>query len=225
MKLTYYGHSAFQVETGGHSLLIDPFISDNPHTEVAPESLTPSYILLTHAHGDHLGDTVDIAKRTGAKVVSSFEIVNYLSKQGVEGHPMNPGGPTEFEFGRVNFTPAWHSSSFPDGTYGGMPMGVVIESGGKRVYHAGDTALFSDMALVGRGGLDLALLPIGSNFTMGPEDAVEAVKLLKPKQVVPIHYNTFGPIEQDPQSFKRAVEAATDAECVVMKAGEVLTLA
>ena len=225
MKLTYYGHSAFGVETARHTLLIDPFISDNPHTEVAADSLTPSYILLTHAHGDHVGDTVEIAKRTGAKVISSFEIVNYLAKQGVQGHGMNPGGPTEFAFGRVNFTPAWHSSSFPDGTYGGMPMGVVVESEGKRVYHAGDTALFSDMALIGRKGLDLALLPIGSNFTMDPADALEAVKLLKPKQVVPIHYNTFPPIEQDVAAFKQAVETETDAECVILGAEEVLTLA
>ncbi|CAN5901500.1 metal-dependent hydrolase [soil metagenome] len=225
MKLTYYGHSAFAVETGQHTLLIDPFISGNPHTEVAPDSLTPSYIILTHAHGDHLGDTVDIAKRSGAKIISSFEIVNYLSNQGVEGHGMNPGGPTEFPFGRVNFTPAWHSSSFPDGTYGGMPMGVVVESEGKRVYHAGDTALFSDMALIAREPLDVALLPIGSNFTMGPDDALEAVKLLKPKRVVPIHYNTFSPIEQDVMAFKRAVESETDAECVILEAEEVLTLA
>ena len=137
---------------------------------------------------------------------------------------MNPGGATEFPFGKVNFTPAWHSNSFPDGTYGGMPMGVVIESDGKRLYHAGDTALFSDMALIGQKGLDLALLPIGSNFTMDPEDALQAVKLLKPKQVVPMHYNTFPPIEQDPEAFKKAVESETDAECVVLQAGEVLTL-
>ncbi len=225
MKLTYYGHSAFQLETADHVLLIDPFISDNPHTDASPDDFSPDYILLTHAHGDHLGDTVEMAKRSGAVVVSSFEIVNYLSRQGVESHPMNPGGPTEFAFGRVNFTPAWHSNSFPDGTYGGMPMGVVVESGGKRVYHAGDTALFSDMALIGRPALDLALLPIGSNFTMGPEDAVQAVELLKPKQVVPMHYNTFPPIEQDPEAFKKMVEAAGAAECVVLKAGEVLTLA
>lgn len=225
MKLTYYGHSAFQIETAGHTLLIDPFLSDNPHTDVAPEDFTPSYIILTHAHGDHVGDTVEIAKASDAVVISSFEIVNYLSNQDVEGHGMNPGGASEFPFGQVNFTPAWHSSSFPDGTYGGMPMGVVVESGGKRLYHAGDTALFSDMALIGKRPLDVALLPIGSNFTMGPEDAVEAVKLLKPKKVVPIHYNTFEPIKQDPELFKKAVESSSDAECVILKAGEVLTLA
>lgn len=225
MKLTYYGHSAFKLETAEHTLLIDPFISDNPHTDEAPENLTPDYIILTHAHGDHLGDTVAIAKRSGATVISSFEIVNYLGKQDVEGHGMNPGGAVSFPFGRVNFTPAWHSSSFPDGTYGGMPMGVVLESDGKRIYHAGDTALFSDMALIGKKPLDLALLPIGSNFTMDPDDALEAVKLLKPKKVVPIHYNTFDAIKQDAAAFKKAVEAESDAECVILGAGEVLTLA
>ena len=223
MKLTYYGHSALQLETGDHTLLVDPFISDNPHTDAAPEDFTPDYIVLTHAHGDHVGDTEALAGRTGATIISSFEIANYYGKD-LKVHPMNPGGSYEFPFGKVNFTPAWHSSSFPDGTYGGMPMGVVIQAGGKRVYHAGDTALFSDMALIGRGGLDVAFLPIGSNFTMGPDDAVEAVKLLKPKQVVPVHYNTFDPIKQDAEAFKRAVEAQTDAECVVMQAGEVLAL-
>ena len=137
---------------------------------------------------------------------------------------MNIGGSYDFPFGRVQFTPAWHSSSFPDGTYGGMPMGVLIESEGKRIYHAGDTALFSDMTLIGQNGLDLALLPIGSNFTMGPKDALEAVKLLKPKRVVPIHYNTFPPIKQDPEAFKAAVERHTDTECIILNAGEVLPI-
>ena len=224
MKLTYYGHSVVQLETGENTLLIDPFISDNPHTDTSPDDFSPDYIILTHAHGDHVGDTESIAKRTGATIVSSFEIGNYYEAKDFKVHPMNPGGPSEFPFGKLNFTPAWHSSSFPDGTYGGMPMGVVVEAEGKRVYHAGDTALFSDMSLIGRGGLDVAFLPIGSNFTMGPDDAVEAVKLLKPKQVVPLHYNTFDPIKQDPEAFKSAVEVQTDAECIVMQAGEVLTL-
>ena len=225
MKLTYYGHSAFKLETEQHTLLIDPFISNNPHTDATPEDFSPDYIILTHAHGDHLGDTVEIAKRSRAELISSFEIVNYLAERDVKGHGMNPGGATKFPFGKVNFTPAWHSNSFPDGSYGGMPMGVVLESDGKRLYHAGDTALFSDMGLIGKKPLDVALVPIGSNFTMDPEDALEAVKLLKPKQVVPIHYNTFPPIKQDSEAFKKAVEAQTDAECVVLKAGEVLTLA
>ena len=224
MKLTYYGHSTLQLETGDHTLLIDPFISDNPHTDASPDDFSPDYIILTHAHGDHVGDTESIAKRSGATIISSFEIGNYYGEKDLDTHPMNPGGPFEFPFGKLNFTPAWHSSSFPDGTYGGMPMGVVIEAEGKRIYHAGDTALFSDMSLIGRGGLDVAFLPIGSNFTMGPDDAVEAVKLLEPKQVIPIHYNTFDPIKQDAEAFKSAVEAQTGAKCLVMQAGGVLAL-
>lgn len=224
MKFTYYGHSTFQLEAKGHTLLIDPFIGDNPHTDAKPEDFSPDYIILTHAHGDHAGDTEAIAKRSDAMVISSFEIVNYYGAKDIKGHPMNLGGSFAFDFGTVKFIPAWHSSSFPDGTYGGMPMGVIIESGGKRAYHAGDTALFNDMSLIGKGGLDAAFLPIGSNFTMGPEDALEAVKLLKPKRVVPIHYNTFDPIKQDAQAFKRAVEQETESSCTVLGAGEVLSL-
>ena len=224
MKLTFYGHSAFALTTNDHTVLIDPFINDNPHSDAKAEDFSPSHIILTHAHGDHVGDTEAICKRSGATLISSFEIINYFEEKGIEGHGMNPGGSYEFPFGTVKFTPAWHSSSFPDGTYGGMPMGVIISAEDKRVYHAGDTALFSDMSLIGRDGLDLALLPIGDNFTMGPEDAVEAVKLLKPKRVVPIHYNTFPPIKQDPEAFKRLVEEATDCECLILEAGESLDL-
>ena len=224
MELLYYGHSAFHLTLGDTSVLIDPFLTDNPHTEVAPDAVRADYIILTHAHGDHVGDTEAIAERTGATLISSFEIVTYFSDKGVSGHPMNPGGGYDFSFGRVSFTPAWHSSSFPDGTYGGMPMGVVIEHEGKRLYHAGDTALFSDMTLIGRKGLDAALLPIGDNFTMGPEDALEAVNLLGPKLVVPIHYDTFDPIKQDAEAFRREVETHTSARCRVLSAGEALTL-
>lgn len=224
MDLTYYGHATFQLKTQTHSILIDPFFNDNPHTDEKADSFSPDYIILTHAHGDHTADAQSIAQRSNATIISSFEIVNYYSAKGVNGHGMNPGGKHSFEFGTVKFTPAWHSSSFPDGTYGGMPMGVVIEVGSKRVYHAGDTALFSDMKLIGASGLDVALLPIGDNFTMGPDDAVEAVKLLNPKQVVPIHYNTFPPIKQDPQVFKKLVEQTTACQCIVLQAGEQLSL-
>jgi L-ascorbate metabolism protein UlaG (beta-lactamase superfamily) len=224
MKLTYLGHSGFTLELADTQVMIDPFITGNPLAVHQPETFHPSHIILTHAHGDHVGDTESIAKRSDAEVISSFEIVTYLSARGLSGHGMNPGGGFDFPFGRVSFTPAWHSSSFPDGTYGGMPMGVVIASGGKRLYHAGDTALFSDMALIGRKGLDAALLPIGDNFTMGPEDALEAVKLLNPKVVIPIHYNTFELIEQDAGQFKAAVESQTNTKCVILKAGDAYEL-
>lgn len=220
MKLTYLGHSGFSLELEGAQVLIDPFITGNPLAVHQPESFSPSHIILTHAHGDHVGDTETIARRSNAEIISSFEIINYFAAKDLNGHGMNPGGGFDFPFGRVTFTPAWHSSSFPDGTYGGMPMGVVIQAAGKQLYHAGDTALFSDMALIGRKGLDAALLPIGDNFTMGPEDALEAIKLLKPKVVIPIHYNTFELIEQDTGAFKAAVERQTEAKCVILKAGE-----
>jgi L-ascorbate metabolism protein UlaG (beta-lactamase superfamily) len=220
MKLTYLGHSGFSLELEGAQVLIDPFITGNPLAVHQPESFSPSHIILTHAHGDHVGDTETIARRSNAEIISSFEIINYFAAKDLNGHGMNPGGGFDFPFGRVTFTPAWHSSSFPDGTYGGMPMGVVIQAAGKQLYHAGDTALFSDMALIGRKGLDAALLPIGDNFTMGPEDALEAIKLLKPKVVIPIHYNTFELIEQDTDAFKAAVERQTEAKCVILKAGE-----
>ena len=224
MKLTFIGHSACKLDIGNTEILIDPFISDNPQATLDADSFQPSYIILSHAHGDHVGDTEAIAKRTGAKIISSFEIVNYFGDKGIDGHPMNPGGGYDFDFGRVTFTPAWHSSSFPDGTYGGMPMGIIIEAEQKRIYHAGDTALFSDMALIARKPIDLALLPIGDNFTMGPEDALEAVKLLKSRQVVPIHYNTFDPIKQNPQQFKDRVSEYTESECTVLAPGDVIDL-
>ena len=224
MLFHFLGQAGFFVRIGEHELLIDPFLSGNGSAVDKPDDFSPSHILLTHGHADHYGDTEAIAKRCGATVVSSFEIVNYLSQKGIEGHGMNPGGSFQFPFGRLKFTPAWHSNSLPDGTYGGMPMGLVLEAEGKRVYHAGDTALFSDMQLIARKGIDLAFLPIGDNFTMGPADAVEAVKLLQPKQVVPIHYNTFPVIEQDADAFKQKVERETDARCVVLQPGERLEL-
>jgi len=221
MQLTYLGHSAVSLELTQQQLLIAPFISANPATEANPDDFSPSHIIITHAHGDHYGDTESIATRCGATLISTFEIVNYAAKNGVNGHGMNIGGGFDFDFGRVTFTPAWHSSAFPDGTYGGMPMGVVIESGGKTLYHAGDTALFSDMKLIGsKWSIDVALLPIGDNFTMGPDDALAAVSLLKPKVVIPVHYNTFDLIAQDAQAFKANVEANTSASCVVLEPGQ-----
>ncbi len=219
--IRYLGHSAFEIDFNGKvNLLIDPFITGNPLTTFKATDFEPDYIVLSHAHSDHIGDTEEIAKRSGATIVSSFEIVNYFAAKGLNGHPMNPGGGYDFSFGRISFTPAWHSSSFDDGSYGGMPMGIVLDIDGKRIYHAGDTALFSDMALIGRKAIDVALLPIGDNFTMGPADAVEAVKLLKPKTVVPIHYNTFDMIKQDPHIFKKSVEAQTDSICLLMDSGD-----
>jgi L-ascorbate metabolism protein UlaG (beta-lactamase superfamily) len=219
--LTYYGHSAWALDTQGTTILIDPFLTGNPLATVAAADLTPSFIILTHAHGDHYGDTVEIAKRTGATLIANFEIVNYAQKQGVANvHPLHIGGAAAFPFGRVKLTIAFHGSSFPDGTYGGMPAGVLIETDGKRIYNAGDTALFSDMRLIAEGGLDVALLPIGDNFTMGPDDATTAAKFLGAATVIPQHYNTWPIIKQDPAGFKRGVESSTTSKVAVLKPGE-----
>ena len=224
MKITFLGQSGFHIETEGHSILIDPFLTGNELAVNSPDEFSPSHIVLTHAHPDHYGDTEDIAKRSGATVVASFEVVNYLGEKDIQGHPMNVGGSFDFPFGKVTYTPAWHSNSLPDGTYAGMPSGLILEIGGKRIYHAGDTALFSDMKLITRGGIDLAMLPIGDNFTMGPADALEAVKLIEPKEVIPVHYNTFEVIQQDPDAFKASVESQTTSGCAVLSPGESLDL-
>jgi len=219
--LTYYGHSTWALETKGATILMDPFFTGNPLAPVAASAITASFIILTHAHGDHYGDTVEIAKRTGATLISCFEIVNYCQKQGVaNAQPMGHGGGHMFPFGRVKLTVAHHGSSFPDGTYGGNPAGVLLEIEGKRLYNAGDTALFSDMSLIGEGGLDVALLPIGDNFTMGPEDAAIAAKLLRARTVIPEHYNTWPVLNQDAEAFKRRVEAATDTRVAILKPGD-----
>ncbi len=224
MILKFLGQSGFYIRTGDHELLIDPFLTGNELAQDRADDFSPSYIILTHGHGDHYGDTESIAKRSGATVIASFEIVNYVGAKEITGHPMNAGGSYTFPFGTLTFTPAWHSNSLPDGTYAGMPMGVILEAEGKRIYHAGDTALFSDMQLIGRKGLDLAMVPIGDNFTMGPDNALEAVTLLNPKQVVPVHYNTFDVIKQDANAFKTSVESQTSSECVVLDPGEQLEL-
>ena len=229
MKIQFLGQSGFAINTSNTNkkdlqILIDPFLTGNSLTNLKAEDFSPDYIVITHAHGDHYGDTEAIAKASGAKVISNFEIVNYVATKGIEGHPMNPGGAWTFDFGKLKFVQAIHTSSFPDGTYGGVAMGVILEIEGKRIYHAGDTAYFSDMEYFGRQGLDLALLPIGDNFTMGIDDAVEAAALLKATSVVPIHYNTFGYIEQDPQLFKAAIEKQTESHCVILEPDEILTL-
>ena len=222
VEVRYLGHSAVLLTDGKTRIVIDPFLTGNPMAALGVGEVQADLILLTHAHGDHFGDSVALSKKGGV-VVSTFEIATYAEKHGAKSVPMNLGGTYRFEGGWLKWVPAWHSSSFPDGTYGGMPMGVVVELGGKRIYHAGDTALFSDMRLIGEMGLDLALLPIGDHFTMGPEDALKALELLRPKKVVPIHYNTFPPIRQDGEAFaQRAREKGVEGHA--LKPGEVLRL-
>jgi L-ascorbate metabolism protein UlaG (beta-lactamase superfamily) len=221
VELTYHGHACFGITVDGIRLLIDPFLTGNPEADISAEEVEADYLLISHGHGDHVGDAVEIAKRTGATTISNFEIQNWLLAQGVEqAHPMHIGGGYNFPFGRVKLTIAHHGSGLPDGTYGGNPAGFLLTLAGKRIYHACDTGLFFDMKLIGECGLDVAILPIGDNFTMGPEDALRAVKLLEPKVVIPIHYDTFDVIKQDPYAFAEAVEAETAAECVVLKPGD-----
>jgi L-ascorbate metabolism protein UlaG (beta-lactamase superfamily) len=225
VELTYHSHACFSIAVGDTTLLIDPFLTGNELSDVSADEVEADYILISHGHGDHVGDAVAIAKRTGAKTISNFEIQSWLVGQGVESsHPLHIGGGFDFPFGRVKLTIAHHGSALPDGSYGGNPAGFLLTLDGKKIYHACDTGLFYDMKLIGEEGLDLAILPIGDNFTMGPEDALRAVKLLEPKVVVPIHYDTFDVIQQDPHAFAERVEAETSAKCVVLEPGQNLRL-
>ena len=226
MEVSYHGHSVVKIKTGKYEILIDPFINGNGLTDLKVANENPNIILLTHAHNDHVGDTVELATKNNAQVIAPVELANYLSAQGVDAVGMNLGGSHEFEFGTVKFTKAFHSSSYTteDGEviYGGMPAGILFKAEGKTIYHAGDTELFGDMELLGKlNSIDLAFLPIGDHFTMGPEDAAYAVQLINPKIVVPIHYNTFPPIKQDPEKFRGLVKGA---EVNILEPGETIRL-
>ncbi|PKQ46556.1 metal-dependent hydrolase [Confluentibacter flavum] len=197
MKITFYGHASLGIEVSDVTILVDPFITGNPKaSHINIDELEADYIFLTHAHQDHILDVENIAKRTGAIVVSNFEIVTHFEKLGIEGHPMNHGGQWDFEFGNVKYVNAIHSSSFPDGTYGGQPGGFVIEGEHKNIYIAGDTALTFDMKLIAlQTKLDLAILSIGDNFTMGIHDAIIASDFVQCDKVLGCHFDTFGYIE------------------------------
>ncbi|WP_370295703.1 metal-dependent hydrolase [Rossellomorea marisflavi] len=226
MKISYHGHSVVKFETNGKTILVDPFINGNEYTDLHADDVKADVIILTHGHNDHVGDTVAIAKRNDSLVIAPNELANYLGLQGLNTHPMSIGGAREFDFGKVKFTQAFHSSSYTtednEIIYTGMPAGFLLMAEGKTIYHAGDTGLFSDMKLIGeRHPIDLAFLPIGDNFTMGPEDAALAATFLKAKEVVPVHYDTFPPIKQDPHKF---VEMLEDSKGRVMKAGDTIEL-
>jgi L-ascorbate metabolism protein UlaG (beta-lactamase superfamily) len=224
VKITYHGHSAFEIKSDKCNILIDPFITGNKHAKVKPGDLKADYIILTHGHGDHLGDALEIAKKSNAPIICVFELADYVAAKGLKAHHMHIGGGYNFPFGRVKYTIAHHSSSTPDGVYAGNPAGVVISTGGKNIYHAGDTGLFLDMKLIGEmTSLDAAMVPIGDNFTMGIDDAVKAVEFLNPKLAIPIHYNTFDVIQADPNEFKRKVESI-GKKCVVIPFGESIEL-
>ena len=205
VTLTFLGHAAFLVESGEHTIAIDPFLTGNPAASTTADAINPTHIALTHGHDDHLGDTADIAKRTGATVYAAFEIGNLLQEQGVEKiEPGNPGGSIDAPFGSVSFTQAFHSSS-SGGRYLGMPCGVVVRTGGVTIYHAGDTALFTDMKLIGElYKPDIALLPAGDRFTMGPEHAKIAAEFIKPRIAVPMHHSTWPLLKDDMAAFTPA---------------------
>lgn len=222
VKITWLSHSCFTIVAGSHRLLVDPFLDQNDKAPIKAAAVEADFILQTHAHFDHIADTSPIAKRTGAAVLANFEVTEWLKRQGVPENQvvaMNPGGAVEQPFGRAKFTIAHHSSSFADGSYGGIPGGFLLDLKGARIYIAGDTALFLDMKLIGLAGLDLAILPIGDRFTMGPEDSIEAIKLLNPKRVTPCHYNTWPPINQDAAAWAENVKRQTAATPIVLEPG------
>ncbi len=225
VTFTWYGHAALGLSIDGTQVLVDPFLSGNPAAAISPAKVQPQYILLSHGHGDHLGDTVSIARRTGATVISNDELYHWLDKQGVQSHSQHIGGGYRYPFGYVKLTQALHGSALPDGSYGGNPCGFLITTnGGKRIYLACDTGLFGDMRLIGEEGIDLAVLPIGDNYTMGPDDALRAVKLIQPRHVIPVHYDTFDLIRQDAQAWANKVKTETSTQPHVLKPGESFTL-
>jgi L-ascorbate metabolism protein UlaG (beta-lactamase superfamily) len=226
MDIRFLGHAAFLLEHDGTRVLIDPFLTGNPKAAASAGEIEADAILLTHGHADHIGDTVDIAKRTGAPVVAIVEIANELGEDGVEQvFDPNLGGTVKFDWGWVKLVPAWHTSTTPKGT-SNTPAGLIVNLGDKTVYHLGDTALFSDLALAAKRGnpIDAALMCIGGHYTMDRWDAVEAANLVGAKQVIPCHYDTFPPIETDAAAFKSDVESATSSEVVILEPGGTHTL-
>ena len=222
IQVTWLAHSGFQLVIDEHTILIDPFLTGNPLAPVTADAVEAHFILLSHGHGDHIGDTPDIAARTGATVVANNEIGNWLrDKHGLQKvHGINPGGGVQLPFGRVELTIAHHSSSLPDGSYGGQPNGILIfTNNGQTIYHAGDTTVFFEMKLIAEHGIDLAMLPIGDYFTMGIAGSLRAIEFVKPAKVMPMHYNTFDPIAQDVTEWAWRVQNETDAQPVVLDPG------
>ena len=226
-KLTFLSHAAFLLETNGTRILIDPFLTGNPLAALKPEEAKCDYILLTHGHGDHVGDTVAIARKNNATVISNYEIASWCGSQGLTAHPMHIGGAHKFPFGRIKLTIAHHGSGYESNgqmIYMGNPAGALITVEGKTIYHAGDTGLFYDMKLIGEmNSIDVALLPIGDNFTMGIDDAVKAVEFLNPRLAIPMHYKTFDVIDVEPQEFVRKIESS-GMKAQVLAVGEELTV-
>ena len=221
-KFIWYGHGTFGLETGGYHILVDPYLADNPAASISADEVAADFIIVSHGHGDHIADAVGVAKRTGALTISNFEIIHWLTAQGLEKtHPQQIGGGFNHPFGYLKLTHALHGSGLPDGSYGGNPAGLLLTTkAGKKIYMACDTGLFASMTLIGDEGIDLAVLPIGDNFTMGPDDALRAVKLIEPRAVIPVHYDTWEVIAQDPITWGKRVETETNTTCVIIPSGD-----
>lgn len=225
IKITWLGHSAFALDVDGHPVLFDPFLTNNPLAAASADDLAAEIIFVSHGHGDHIGDTISIAQRTGAKVVSNPEICHWLSSKGVKNtHGQNTGGGFQHGWIHARMTLAFHSSGLPDGSYGGCPNGFVLTAAGKRLYFAGDTALFSDMQLIGDQVIDVAFLPIGDNYTMGPDDSLLAIRYMRPRFVIPMHYKTFPLIDQDVVAWANRVNSETNSTPIVLDPGATYTL-
>jgi L-ascorbate metabolism protein UlaG (beta-lactamase superfamily) len=217
--LTWYGHATLGLTIDKYRLLVDPFFTGNPAATTTASDVQADYILISHGHGDHVGDAVSIAKRTGATIISNAEISGWFEKQGLKAHAQHLGGGYTYPFGYLKLTLALHGSALPDGSNGGNPSGFLLTTQGKKLYLAGDTGLFGDMRLIGEEGVELAVVPIGDNYTMGPDDALRAVKMLQPKQVIPIHFSTWDLIAQDAGGWAKRVESETSARVHVLRPG------
>jgi L-ascorbate metabolism protein UlaG (beta-lactamase superfamily) len=226
ISITWHGHSTFTLDIDGTRVVVDPFFAgNNPSATTPVAEVEADFILQTHGHSDHITDMLPLAKRTGALVITNYEICTWTGNHGHENHhAMNTGGSYQFPFGRVKLTQALHSSGLPDGTYGGDPGGFIVSAGGKKIYIAGDTALFSDMALIGREDLDLAILPVGDNYTMGPDDSILALEYLKPAVVIPCHYNTWPVIAIDVEDWANRIRNETAVQPVVLAVEESFSL-